>query len=445
MEGALIQDFDQLPNSREALKSKLTRFHNEQQLETILIANLDKLVVLYFWVEWEEACNDLIPVVEQMAEMYPDAVFLIFDSEKVAGLAGEYEVDIVPSFVLLQDIKHEKVEGADPGALREKIEEKLGEVQTTFDNRKSDMTDFLQRQFGSQSSVVAIDGTVEKPKDENTQKFLRHLSLHGVKYGFLDINNVKGVGKWVKYLYPGCKSFPQLFVNGQPVGSSESLATEESLLTALPDDLKPEDVVARIERLIKGSKVILFMKGTPTHPRCKYSRKINEIFSSINADFAYYDILTDLQLREKLKKYSNWPTYPQLYIDGELIGGIEIVEEMKNSGELEKVMPIRKVLSLQDRLKELVNQEPVMLFMKGIPSSPECGFSQKTVNILKEYDIPYGHFNILADPEVRAGLKEYSKWPTYPQLYVKGELIGGIDIIQELHDSNEFHEVLQGN
>eukprot|EP00357_Protocruzia_adherens_P036834 CAMPEP_0115003840 /NCGR_PEP_ID=MMETSP0216-20121206/18854_1 /TAXON_ID=223996 /ORGANISM="Protocruzia adherens, Strain Boccale" /LENGTH=62 /DNA_ID=CAMNT_0002369729 /DNA_START=49 /DNA_END=234 /DNA_ORIENTATION=- len=62
MEGALIQDFDQLPNSREALKSKLTRFHNEQQLENILIANLDKLVVLYFWVEWEEACNDLIPV-----------------------------------------------------------------------------------------------------------------------------------------------------------------------------------------------------------------------------------------------------------------------------------------------------------------------------------------------------------------------------------------------
>lgn len=81
--------------------------------------------------------------------------------------------------------------------------------------------------------------------------------------------------------------------------------------------------------------------------------------------------------------------------------------------------------------------------MKGVPSSPECGFSSKIVNILKEYDgLKYKHFNIFEDNELREALKKYSNWPTYPQLYVKGELIGGIDIVKELHEENELGEKL---
>ena len=68
--------------------------------------------------------------------------------------------------------------------------------------------------------------------------------------------------------------------------------------------------------------------------------------------------------------------------------------------------------------------------MKGVPESPQCGFSQKIVNILKQYDgVVYKHFNIFEDNEIREGLKKFSNWPTYPQLYVNGKLIGGIDIV----------------
>lgn len=84
---------------------------------------------------------------------------------------------------------------------------------------------------------------------------------------------------------------------------------------------------------------------------------------------------------------------------------------------------------LQKRLGELVKAAPVMLFMKGTPSAPQCGFSRQTVSILREKGIRYGFFNILADDEVRQGLKEYSEWPTFPQVYVGGELIGGLDIV----------------
>jgi Grx4 family monothiol glutaredoxin len=81
------------------------------------------------------------------------------------------------------------------------------------------------------------------------------------------------------------------------------------------------------------------------------------------------------------------------------------------------------------RLGELVKAAPVMLFMKGTPSAPQCGFSRQTVGILREKGIRYGFFNILADDEVRQGLKEFADWPTFPQLWVGGELVGGLDIV----------------
>eukprot|EP00960_Hanusia_phi_P059850 764308-Hanusia_phi.AAC.1 len=85
-------------------------------------------------------------------------------------------------------------------------------------------------------------------------------------------------------------------------------------------------------------------------------------------------------------------------------------------------------LPLNQRLEKLVSREPVMLFMKGSPGAERCGFSRQIVSILEQQGVKYGHFDILEDEEVRQGLKEYSKWPTYPQLYSKGKLVGGLDI-----------------
>lgn len=93
-------------------------------------------------------------------------------------------------------------------------------------------------------------------------------------------------------------------------------------------------------------------------------------------------------------------------------------EEVKESKE-----------DLNKRLENLVKAAPVMLFMKGTPSSPQCGFSRQLVALLREKSVKYGFFNILADDEVRQGLKEFADWPTFPQLWVDGELVGGLDIV----------------
>lgn len=83
-----------------------------------------------------------------------------------------------------------------------------------------------------------------------------------------------------------------------------------------------------------------------------------------------------------------------------------------------------------------------MLFMKGTPDKPRCGFSTKVVNALREEGIDFGSFNILEDEEVRQGLKTYSNWPTFPQLYYKGELLGGCDIVMEMKANGELKSSL---
>ncbi|PFH63322.1 hypothetical protein XA68_13779 [Ophiocordyceps unilateralis] len=122
-------------------------------------------------------------------------------------------------------------------------------------------------------------------------------------------------------------------------------------------------------------------------------------------------------------------------------GGINGLQPLdaQTQGNQTPADPEKQKDDLTKRLKDLVNAASVMLFMKGTPSSPQCGFSRQIVAILREKSVKYGFFNILADDEVRQGLKEYAEWPTYPQLWIDGELVGGLDIVkEELANDKDF-------
>jgi monothiol glutaredoxin len=98
--------------------------------------------------------------------------------------------------------------------------------------------------------------------------------------------------------------------------------------------------------------------------------------------------------------------------------------------------------TVRARLESLIKSHKVMLFMKGTKQFPACGFSNAVVQILGKEGVSFETFNILADPEVRQGLKEFSSWPTFPQLYVDGKFVGGCDIVTELHQSGELSKEL---
>ena len=99
-----------------------------------------------------------------------------------------------------------------------------------------------------------------------------------------------------------------------------------------------EQLKKRIEDQVKGNKVFLYMKGNPDAPRCGFSAKAVEILSNHGATFKSFDILSDEDIRQGVKEYSEWPTFPQLYVNGELVGGCDIITELDQSGELKKIL-----------------------------------------------------------------------------------------------------------
>ena len=211
-----------------------------------------------------------------------------------------------------------------------------------------------------------------------------------------------------------------------------------------------EELNKRLEKLINDSHVMLFMKGNPAEPRCGFSRTIVGMLNDAKISYGSFDILSDNEVRQGLKEYSEWPTYPQLYVGGTLIGGLDIIKEMVEEGDLKEHLGLNALPTaapessetMQERLVKLINTAPVMLFMKGNPDGPRCGFSRQIVEMLREGEVEFSSFDILEDEDVRQELKTYSDWPTYPQLYVNGDLIGGLDILKEMKEEGHLKEQL---
>lgn len=115
------------------------------------------------------------------------------------------------------------------------------------------------------------------------------------------------------------------------------------------------------------------------------------------------------------------------------------------NNDISEIEVADKSKELKEQIEGLLSSSKVVLFMKGNSEMPQCGFSANSVAILKHLGVPFKTFNILNDPEIRQGLKEFSNWPTYPQLYVNGKLIGGNDIISEMYQSGELQDYLKNS
>ncbi|GBG82633.1 hypothetical protein CBR_g35003 [Chara braunii] len=335
-------------------------------------------VVCHFWASWCEPCQQINKVFDELASSHPHVRFFRADADKLADVADKHQVSAVPYIVFFQN-----------GAISDRLEgadvpKMVGKVEELSRWRETTSAAAAREKLaGTESAVVANGGT---PKATTT--------------------------------------------------ADEAAA----------------QLNKRLEELVKSKPIMLFMKGSAAEPRCGFSRQVVEILEKEEVAFSTFDILSDQEVREGLKKFSNWPTYPQLYLDGELVGGCDIVREMHASGELKGLFEEKGLVQkkeeteeeggIEARLKKLINSSPTMLFMKGTASEPFCGFSRRVVNVLNELGVKFGYFDIFTDDEVRQGLKEFSNWPTYPQLYHKGELIGGCDIIEEMHKSGELKELL---
>lgn len=257
---------------------------------------------------------------------------------------------------------------------------------------------------------------------------------------------------------------------------------------------------AALVEVTKEEDVMLFMKGKPDAPSCGFSRQIVDLLRRAGVVFGHCDVTKDADVRDGLKKLHGWPTYPQVYARGRLVGGLDRVRELvetdqlvaelvrdegdplpgvaknglksaesvEGNGEVDHVaspavesVPAESAAEngsssggvtspagqepggdLTARLQALVKRSRVMLFMKGSPAAPQCGFSRRIVAMLQKQNVEFDTFDILQDSAVRQGLKDLYKWPTFPQLYSEGELIGGLDIIQGLVEDGGLKDEL---
>mmetsp|Transcript_13775 Transcript_13775/g.21393 ORF Transcript_13775/g.21393 Transcript_13775/m.21393 type:complete len:288 (-) Transcript_13775:122-985(-) len=285
--------------------------------------------------------------------------------------------------------------------------------------------------------MLFMKGNPEEIKCKFSRKAVGALQEQGIAFSSFDILSDPAVRAGLKE-YSNWPTYPQLYINGNLVGGVDILLQliEDGELQEM---VKTKTLDERLKELINSAPIIVFMKGHPDSPKCGFSRQMVALLQSNKIEFQHFDILTDNEVREGLKKYSNWPTYPQVYSKGTLVGGLDVLKELEEEGELKSTLGVK---TLDDKLKELINSSPVMLFMKGHPDSPRCGFSKQMIALLKKNEIQFGHFDILSDEEVRQGLKVYSNWPTYPQIYCKGSLVGGLDVLKELEEEGELKESL---
>ncbi|PON96067.1 Monothiol glutaredoxin-related [Trema orientale] len=466
-------------------------------------------VIVHFWASWCEASNHMDQVFSHLSTDFPHAHFLRVEAEEQPEISEAYSVSAVPFFVFSKDGKTvDTLEGADPSSLANKVAKVAGPINhgepaapaslglaagptvletvkefakengpSHVDNKgKPGVNDALkgrlQQLIESNPVMVFMKGSPDEPRCGFSRKVVDILKEEKVLFGSFDILLDNEVREGLKK-YSNWPTFPQLYCKGELLGGCDIvIAMHESgeLKEVFRDHGIPSDsenakvteagsgkggisestglsttLSSRLESLVNSSPVMLFMKGKPDEPKCGFSHKSVEILEQEKVEFGSFDILSDEEVRQGLKVYSNWSSYPQLYIKGELIGGSDILLEMQKSGELGKVLAEKGIIqkeSLEDRLRKLIASSPVMLFMKGTPDAPRCGFSSKVVNALAEEGVRFGSFDILTNEEVRQGLKVFSNWPTFPQLYYKGELIGGCDIVLELKENGELKSTL---
>ncbi|GAA5987238.1 hypothetical protein JCM10908_001872 [Rhodotorula pacifica] len=257
------------------------RISTPADLQSQLSLDLQRVSVLYFRADWAEPCKTMDAVTQELAKRWGDVLFLEIEAEALPDISESFEVDAVPYFILLR-----------------------GHT-------------LLTRLSGAQPAVLSA-------------ALKSHASKSASSSAALSSSNQQPVAAQTVYA-PGEKVAGSAGAGGSIADGGEEEEEEG-------EKESEEELAKRCEELMKQADVVLFMKGDRDTPRCGFSQKIVGILESESIDYETFDILQDEGVRQKLKEVNDWPTFPQLIIKGEFVGGLDIVKEMQESGELQELV-----------------------------------------------------------------------------------------------------------
>ncbi|AFR93743.2 Grx4 family monothiol glutaredoxin [Cryptococcus neoformans C23] len=230
--------------------SNLVQVSSPKHFRELLSADLNRVSCLNFWAPWAEPCVAFNSAVEQKAAQFPSVLFLNIEAEQLADISESFDIEAVPSFLLLR-----------------------GHT-------------LLARHSGADASL-----------------------LHSL-----------------------------LTQHASPSAPLSTSSAQPQAPAAAQRPRTEAEIVARCHELMNKHKVVLFMKGNPTAPKCGFSRQTVGLLREQGVEFAWFDIFSDEDVRQGLKKVNDWPTFPQIIVNGELVGGLDILREMIENGEWQELM-----------------------------------------------------------------------------------------------------------
>ncbi|KAI0788280.1 glutaredoxin [Fomes fomentarius] len=241
--------------SDSAAPANFHEIQSAEHFQNLLSEDLKRVSLINFWAPWAAPCKQMNEVVVELSKKYPEVLVLQVEAETQSDIAESFEVEAVPTFVILRG--HTllgRISGADAPALTKAISEHT-----------------------RSPSAIAPQSHTDRP----------------------------------------------------PAAPSDGGA---------PGQETEEELHARLRALMEKDRVMLFMKGNPDAPRCGFSRRIVALLRNEEVPFGSFDILTDESVRSGLKVLNNWPTFPQLVVKGEFVGGLDVVTEMVENGELKELL-----------------------------------------------------------------------------------------------------------
>lgn len=265
----------------------------------------------------------------------------------------------------------------------------------------------IESHISTSPFFVFYKGSKAEPKCKFSKKLKALLDKAGYSYSTYDILQDERIRQWIK-VYSKWPTFPQIFLDQKFVGGIDvvsELVENDEFDEMVPQSCKPLPPKQHAGKICSENKVVILINGTASDPKDEASKNMVDKFGELNVPFMFLDVQSEPEYLTAFEGIS----VPFVIVDGKPACGLDGIEQLGLAS------PSRDNKTVVQRIEDLLKSNDVMLFMKGVPEAPECGFSRKIIQVLKQYDgLQYGHFNIFTDNEIREGLKKYSNWPTYP-------------------------------
>jgi len=413
--------------------------------------NFGKIIALYFYAEWNEESVELKDLILEYLQSYDmNCIFglVCSDKEEVTFLCEEYKIESVPSCLLIDSDKNvlNTFDSINPGEIFQKIEEQNIQFMHNFELEKVKMFNKIDHLLKQHPVVVFIKGTQKNPECGFSRQILEFFDNKNVIYQDTNVFT-EGYRHWIKE-YSSYQNIPQVYIEGKFVGGLDNVKSfdaEGKLDAMIPKGSIRSNPSELLDKILTDSRMILFKtSGKENNEWWKWSMNAQKLLGEQAMLQSMFDTKDFPEIQNELLKRSEKAEMPQLYLDGKIWAtGEEMLTKLApNSNDNRLFDDNLYMKNINDHLKMLINKSNVMVFIKGSPDAPQCGFSNKICQTLDKLKVDYGHFNILQDPLVREKLKVYSDWNTYPQVYVDGDLVGGLDIVNELIEAGDFQDMV---